>query len=118
MNKKQNSNASGIVLYAKQPGCTSFSSLFTIKKALNTTKVGHTGTLDSFAEGLLVVCVGNHTRLAGKITGFSKRYEAIIAFGTETDTLEYTGNPINQTNLPTLKNLQKALENFTGDILH
>ena len=117
MNKKQNSNASGIVLYAKQPGCTSFSSLFTIKKALNTTKVGHTGTLDSFAEGLLVVCVGNHTRLAGKITGFSKKYEAIIAFGTETDTLEYTGNPINQTNLPTLENLQKSLENFTGDIL-
>ena len=117
MNKKQNSNASGIVLYAKQPGCTSFSSLFTIKKALNTTKVGHTGTLDSFAEGLLVVCVGSHTRLAGKITGFSKRYEAIIAFGTETDTLEYTGNPINQTNLPTLENLQKSLENFTGDIL-
>jgi len=117
MNKKQNSNASGIVLYAKQLGCTSFSSLFTIKKALNTTKVGHTGTLDSFAEGLLVVCVGSHTRLAGKITGFSKRYQAIIAFGTETDTLEYTGNLINQTNLPTLENLQKSLENFTGDIL-
>ena len=117
MSKNQNSNASGIVLYAKQPGCTSFSSLFTIKKALNTTKVGHTGTLDSFAEGLLVVCVGNHTRLAGKITGFSKKYEAIIAFGTETDTLEYTGNPINQTKLPTYKDLQKSVENFTGDIL-
>ena len=117
MGKNQNSNASGIVLYAKQPGCTSFSSLFTIKKALNTTKVGHTGTLDSFAEGLLVVCVGNHTRLAGKITGFSKKYEAIIAFGTETDTLEYTGNPINQTKLPTYKDLQKAVETFTGDIL-
>lgn len=117
MNKNQNSKASGIVLYAKQPGCTSFSSLFTIKKALNTTKVGHTGTLDSFAEGLLVVCVGNHTRLAGKITGFSKKYEAIIAFGTETDTLEYTGNPINQTTFPTYKDLQKSVENFTGDIL-
>ena len=117
MGKNQNSNASGIVLYAKQPGCTSFSSLFTIKKALNTTKVGHTGTLDSFAEGLLVVCVGNHTRLAGKITGFSKKYEAIIAFGTETDTLEYTGNPINQTKLPTYKDLQKSVETFTGDIL-
>ena len=67
--------------YSSEPP---FSSLFSIKKALNTTKVGHTGTLDSFAEGLLVVCVGSHTRLAGKITGFSKRYQAIIAFGTET----------------------------------
>ena len=64
-----------------------------------------------------MVCVGSHTRLAGKITGFSKRYEAIIAFGTETDTLEYTGNPISQTNLPTFENLQKSLENFIGDIL-
>ena len=47
-----------------------------------------------------MVCVGNHTRLAGKITGFSKRYEAIIAFGTETDTLEYTGNRVKQGNMP------------------
>ena len=41
----------GIVLLAKQPGLTSFSSLFNVKKALKTTKVGHTGTLDSFAQG-------------------------------------------------------------------
>ena len=58
----------GIVLLAKQPGLTSFSSLHNVKKALNTTKVGHTGTLDSFAQGLLVVCTGRFTRLAGKIT--------------------------------------------------
>ena len=117
MSKKQNSTASGIVLYAKHPGCTSFSSLFSIKKALNTTKVGHTGTLDSFAEGLLVVCVGSHTRLAGKITGFSKRYQAIVAFGTETDTLEYTGNPTNQTKYPTLQELKASVKNFTGEIM-
>jgi tRNA pseudouridine55 synthase len=49
-------NQNGIVLYAKSAGQTSFSSLFTIKHALKTKKVGHTGTLDSFAQGLLIVC--------------------------------------------------------------
>ena len=56
----------GIVLLAKTPGITSFSSLFNVKKALNTNKVGHTGTLDSFAQGLLVVCTGRYTRLVSK----------------------------------------------------
>ena len=62
----------GIVLLAKTPGITSFSSLFNVKKALNTNKVGHTGTLDSFAQGLLVVCTGRYTRLVSSITEFSK----------------------------------------------
>ena len=65
-------NQNGIVLYAKSAGQTSFSSLFTIKHALGTKKVGHTGTLDSFACGLLVVCTGALTRLCGRITEFDK----------------------------------------------
>ena len=83
----QNSqNSDGIVLLAKQPGLTSFSSLNSVKKALNTKKVGHTGTLDSFAQGLLIVCTGRLTRLAGRITEFNKTYQAVIKFGEETDT--------------------------------
>ena len=104
----------GIVLLAKQPGYTSFSSLYNVKKALNTTKVGHTGTLDSFAQGLLVVCTGRLTRLAGNITEFDKEYKAVIAFGTETDTLEYTGNVIKETVLPTEQALLDAIKKFTG----
>ena len=104
----------GIVLLAKQPGLTSFSSLFNVKKALNTNKVGHTGTLDSFAQGLLVVCAGRLTRLAGNITEFDKEYKAVISFGTETDTLEYTGNVIRQTSLPTEQALVSALTSFVG----
>ena len=53
-----------IVLLAKQPGITSFTSLYNVKRAFNTTKVGHTGTLDNFAQGLLVVCTGRLTKLA------------------------------------------------------
>lgn len=104
----------GIVLLAKRPGKTSFSSLFNVKKALNTTKVGHTGTLDSFAQGLLVVCTGRYTRLASNITEFNKTYKAVISFGKETDTLEYTGLTVKKASLPTLNDLQSAITKFTG----
>lgn len=117
MKKTNNSSASGIVLFAKQAGCTSFNSLYTIKHSLKTNKVGHTGTLDSFAEGLLVVCVGSLTRLAGIITAFNKSYEAIIKFGEETDTLDPTGNVVKTAKLPTLYDLQKSLEVFKGDLM-
>lgn len=106
-----------IVLFAKQPGKTSFSSLFTIKHAFNTQKVGHTGTLDSFASGLLVVCCGALTRLAGRITEFDKTYEAVLCFGTETDTLEYTGKVVRTAPLPQEEKLIQAVENFTGEIM-
>ena len=104
----------GIVLLAKQPGLTSFSSLFNVKKALNTNKVGHTGTLDSFAQGLLVVCTGRLTRLAGNITEFDKEYKAVISFGSETDTLEFTGNIVKESALPTEQALISAVESFVG----
>ena len=100
----------GIVLLAKRPGPTSFASLNSVKKALNTTKVGHTGTLDSFAQGLLVVCAGRLTKLAGNITAFDKSYQAVIHFGKETDTLEYTGTVIKEAPLPTEATLRAALE--------
>lgn len=107
----------GIILLAKKPGLTSFKTLNSVKKGLGTSKVGHTGTLDSFAQGLLVVCTGRLTRLAGNITEFDKSYEAIIKFGEETDTLEYTGNIIKTTPLPSLEKLQEAIKVHTGNIL-
>lgn len=111
------SDCDRIVLFAKQTGQTSFSSLFTIKHSLNTQKVGHTGTLDSFAQGLLVVCCGSLTRLAGRITEFDKTYEAVLTFGKETDTLECTGSVIAEADLPEEQDLFKAVEKFTGRIM-
>ena len=111
------SSTDGIVLLAKKSGLTSFSSLHSVKKALGTTKVGHTGTLDSFAQGLLVVCTGRLTRLAGNITEFDKSYEAVIKFGEESNTLEYTGKMLRTAPLPSLENLTKALEKFKGKLL-
>ena len=110
----QNTSANKIVLFSKEAGKTSFSSLFTVKKAFSTTKVGHTGTLDSFAEGLLVVCVGNLTRLAGKITEFDKVYQAVLLFGEERDTLECSGKLVRTAPLPTEKALFDSVTKFTG----
>ena len=111
------SSPSGIILYDKKPGVTSFSALGKIKKVLGTKKVGHTGTLDLFAQGLLVVCVGSLTRLAGLITAFDKEYEAKIIFGEQTDTLDPTGQVVKTAPLPTLAALKESLKKFTGKIM-
>ena len=113
----KNTSTDGIVLLAKTPGITSFSSLNSVKKALGTSKVGHTGTLDSFAQGLLVVCTGRLTRLAGQITAFDKTYSAVIKFGEETDTLEYTGKVIHTAPLPSREDFEKAVALHTGEIM-
>ena len=116
-NKNGASGSGGIILYAKQSGCTSFKSLFTIKHAVGTNKVGHTGTLDSFAEGLLVVCTGCLTRLSGIITGFDKEYDAVIKFGEETDTLEPNGQITATADLPELSAFEAAVNKIKGEQL-
>lgn len=114
---KENTPApSGIILFAKRPGKTSFSSLFTVKHALGTKKVGHTGTLDSFAQGLMVVLSGSMTRLVSYITSFDKTYEAVIAFGTETDTLDPNGKVIRTAALPAAASLSAAVSRFRGQL--
>lgn len=115
--KKKNSNITGAVLLAKQSGKTSFSSLWDIKHSLNTDKVGHTGTLDSFADGLLVVLTGHLTHLVTHITGFSKVYKAVVCFGKETDTLDPTGKIIKKGKTVSREELQNILSSFTGALL-
>ncbi|MBQ7159053.1 MAG: tRNA pseudouridine(55) synthase TruB [Treponema sp.] len=116
MQTQNNEAPSGIVLLAKQSGATSFSSLSSIKKALATSKVGHTGTLDSFADGLLVVLVGKLTRLVPHITGFDKTYLALIQFGTETDTLDPTGRVVRTAAIPSREQVEALLPRFKGEI--
>lgn len=101
---------------SKFSGITSFSSLGAVKKVFRTGKVGHTGTLDSFAEGLLVVLVGKLTRLAPFITATDKTYQAVVHFGRETDTLEITGQEIARGAVPSRQQLEKVLPQFVGTI--
>ncbi|WP_308687177.1 tRNA pseudouridine(55) synthase TruB, partial [uncultured Treponema sp.] len=117
MPEKTKNKVSGVMLYAKTPGITSFSSLWSIKHALKTEKVGHTGTLDSFAEGLLVVLSGNLTHLVPHITSFTKTYQAVVCFGKETDTLDPTGDVIKTGAAASKEQIESALKKFTGAVL-
>ena len=80
-----------IRLMDKEPGMTSFRSLSSVKKENRGQKVGHAGTLDSFASGLMIVLIGGVTKLTPIFSSFDKEYIAEITFGKETDTLDPEG---------------------------
>ena len=87
----------GILLVNKPREATSHDCVNIVRRALSEKRVGHTGTLDPMAEGLLPVCVGKATKLADMIGGGDKEYRAGMLFGKTTDTLDITGNVIYET---------------------
>ena len=107
----------GLLLLHKNPGLTSFESLGFIKKNLSTGKAGHTGTLDKFASGLLIVLVGEAAKLASLFSGCRKIYEGQIHFGIETDTLDPEGNIIARAEVPARAAVETILDGFRGNIL-
>jgi tRNA pseudouridine55 synthase len=109
--------AAGVLLLNKSPGFTSFESLNPVKKALATRKAGHTGTLDKFASGLLVVLAGWALKLSPWFDRCDKRYRGTIRFGVETDTLDGEGRPVATAEPPGREALEEALEQFRGDIM-
>lgn len=104
------------MLLAKLPGITSFSALWQVKNALEIKKTGHTGTLDTFAEGLLVALTGRYTRLVPFITDCDKEYLALVRFGSETDTLDPEGSVIYTADPPSYSVLEAVLPRFRGVI--
>ncbi|MCL2764171.1 MAG: tRNA pseudouridine(55) synthase TruB [Treponema sp.] len=108
---------SGLILLNKSAGCTSFDALYDIKKSLNTSKVGHTGTLDRFACGLLVILAGRALKLGRWFSHCDKKYEGRIHFGIETDTLDPEGKEIARAGLPSRKEIEEVLHQFTGEIM-
>ncbi len=86
----------GFILYNKSPGITSFSAINKIKHLLKSEKVGHSGTLDLFAEGLLITALGKSTKILRYMISKNKEYIASIKFGTQTDTDDYSGDVINR----------------------
>jgi tRNA pseudouridine55 synthase len=109
--------ADGYLLLRKRPGETSFAALARVKRRCGTSRVGHCGTLDKFAEGLLVVLVGRATRLVPYFTSAAKEYEALIRFGVETATLDPDGEVVATAGIPSLSDLEAALPSFRGPIL-
>lgn len=105
-----------IIPFAKQSGMTSFTSLWQVKHALGTKKIGHTGTLDSFADGLLVLLSGKLTKLVPYITEFDKQYAVRFYFGEQTDTLDPHGTVVLRKPLPLYTDFLAAVEHFHGRI--
>ncbi len=81
----------GILIIDKEKGITSRDVVNNIVKKLNTKKVGHTGTLDPIATGVLIICVGSATKLVEELTCNDKEYIASVTLGISTDTLDSTG---------------------------
>ncbi len=108
-------NRASILLVHKPSGVTSFTSLGSIKRTVDP-KVGHAGTLDKFAEGLMIVLTGSMTRLNQVFSTMDKRYRATISFGKETDTLDPEGEVIATAEVPTLQQVTEAIPQFLGDI--
>lgn len=82
----------GILVINKEPGYTSRDVVNIVGKKLNTRKVGHTGTLDPMATGVLVLCIGKALKIADELTDHDKEYIAGITLGIETDTLDTDKN--------------------------
>ena len=113
---KRDEAPSGLILLHKQPGLTSFDSLRDIKRLLGSGKAGHTGTLDKFAEGLLLVLTGRALKLSKWFTHCDKQYEGTIRFGLETDTLDPEGSVVAEAPLPSREAVEQALAQFRGDV--
>lgn len=114
---KRAGDADGILLLRKESGATSFEALSSVKRALGTGRVGHTGTLDKFARGLLVVLAGRSTKLVPYFTGCDKTYEGTILFGAETDTLDPEGSVVAEAPPPSGEVLEACLDAFRGNIM-
>ncbi len=87
----------GFLVIDKPAGLTSHDVVDQVRRILHVRRVGHTGTLDPFATGVLVVMVGRATRLAQFLSGAVKEYEAVVRLGFATDTGDLTGKPLTET---------------------
>jgi len=86
----------GVIVLDKPGGITSFDAVQEVGRIVGERKCGHAGTLDPMATGVLPVCVGAATKIAGYLSEEEKEYEAAFAFGVETDTGDATGAPVSE----------------------
>lgn len=105
----------GVILINKPKGITSRDVVNEVCKILKTKKVGHTGTLDPIASGVLVVCVGKATKLVDIITSANKEYVSTVKLGLLTDTLDLDGEVLKKEKVAIRKEeLSKVLDSFLG----
>ena len=108
---------SGILIINKHSGVTSHDIVNRVRRLFNTKRVGHTGTLDPLATGVLVVLVGRAAKAAEYLSSDKKGYRATIRLGLTTDTEDVTGNTLTVSDaIPSADEVLAACEHFVGDI--
>lgn len=106
----------GVINVYKEPGYTSHDVVAKMRGILKQKKIGHTGTLDPAAEGVLPVCLGKGTKLCDMLTDKTKTYEAVLLLGRETDTQDTTGQTLNEVPVSVPEEaVRKAVMSFVGE---
>ena len=106
----------GMILLDKPEGMTSFSAVSAVKRIFGEKRVGHTGTLDPMATGVLPILLGRATRLCELMLTADKRYTAEVLLGVETDTLDITGNVISETDCDiSVAEFESVCSRFVGE---
>ena len=116
--RKKGRDIHGILLLDKPAGMTSNDALQRVKRLYDARKVGHTGSLDKTATGLLPLCFGDATKFSAYLLNADKHYQAICILGSETTTGDAAGEVLNQRPIPDLNEneLESILEEFRGEI--
>ena len=109
---------SGVLIVNKSDGMTSHDVVNRIRRLYNTKRVGHTGTLDPMATGVLVVLVGRAAKAAEYLTADTKAYRATLRLGITTDTEDVTGKTLTESDsLPSREKVDEVVQSFIGDIM-
>ena len=107
---------SGIINVYKEKGFTSFDVVAKLRGILKTKKIGHTGTLDPDAEGVLPVCIGRATKVCDILTDKDKVYEAVMLLGVETDTQDTSGEVLKEQSVEVSEEaVREAVLSFVGE---
>lgn len=106
----------GIININKPSGISSFDVIRVLRKTLKEKRIGHTGTLDPLATGVLIICVGKATRLAQDIEGYSKVYVAELELGYKTDTYDIEGSITEKSSIEsvTFDEFKNVIDSFVG----
>jgi len=108
----------GVLIVDKEKGKTSFDIIRDIRKKYNMKKVGHTGTLDPLATGVLPILLGEATKLSDYLMDHDKEYLAVLKLGQKTDTADSEGNVIEKKEVPciNIEDVEEVISTFIGEI--
>lgn len=110
-------NMDGIIVINKPEGRSSHDMVYFVRRLLGIKKVGHTGTLDPDATGVLPICIGKATKAADMLTASDKAYRAVMVFGMTTDTLDASGEVLTEQPVDfSREDLEKVIDGFIGEV--